>query len=101
MSFKDLASDIDSMVTGLLKENYTLVSPRDLGLDGRCPGDIWIHDTGIVIKLCDKRPMEYFGGLEYVAPECVTVLGSYVEYSSEDCLIRNLLNDWEESFQEE
>lgn len=66
------------------------------------PHELFYGEDFLMIHHRHRRNLDYYGGFEYVDPECVTTLGEYVVYSYsvfEDARIKQVvdfLNDREE-----
>ena len=79
----ELVRLVNDIVDSALSE-ATQHTPPELNLDQRCARAIWRGKDWLAIELRDKRGLEYYGGFEYVSPEYINVLGSYIFYSIED-----------------
>lgn len=61
--------------------NADRVEPEKIGLESRC-GMVWVGEDFIATK--SNTNLRYYGGFEYCDQTCVTHIGDYVFYSSED-----------------
>ena len=66
-----------------ITSDMDLVNSEDVGLDRRC-GRLYVGKDGIVVRNESRRRLDYYGGFEYVAPECVHELAGYTFYSRND-----------------
>jgi hypothetical protein len=64
------------------------VKASELGLDERC-GKAWVEEDCIVTYASNR--FDYYGGFEYVASDCVEVMGDYKIYSANDSRIADAI----------
>jgi hypothetical protein len=83
-SIQDIINDANDQIEALLGDTVAEVTASELGLDPRASSKFWANEEGIIIRLGNRHTMDYYGGFEYVDKDCVTVIGDYVFYSSED-----------------
>ena len=79
----ELVRLVNDIVDSALSE-ATQHTPPELSLDRRCARAIWRGKDWLCTELADKRTLEYYGGFEYVSPEYINILGSYVFYGIGD-----------------
>ena len=75
----DLEFKIDQLVT---MDELKRVSAAEGGLDGRA-GYVYCSDDYVIVR-GETRPIEYYGGFEYVDKDCRHTYGDYVFYSADD-----------------
>ena len=85
---------MNEMVEQLIDDEFRLVKPTEVGLDSRAAFEVFINDDNIAVRKCDRNPLDYYGGFEYVDEEHVTVLGDYVFYSSDDERVQGHLDEF-------
>ena len=90
--FEDFKHTINRHVTDLPR-----VQAGKVGLDWRV-GSLRIdYDAnGVFIPLSQRRTADYYGGLEYVNSEHVTVMGDWVFYSADAPRIEEIMPDQDE-----
>ena len=89
-----LMHEINEKVEELINEEFREVKPKDVGLDVRSGYCLFINEDFIAIRKCDRRPLDYYGGFEYVDEENATVLGDYVFYSADDERVQDHLDEF-------
>ena len=89
-----LMNEINAKVEYLINEEFREVKPKDVGLDARSGYCLFINEDYIAIRKSDRRPLDYYGGFEYVDEENVTVLGDYVFYSADDERVQGHLDEF-------
>lgn len=69
------------------------VQSSQLGLDKRC-GLIFVDEESdaLIVQCRNDRMLQYYGGFEYVNPECRMTVGSYVIYFGDDGRVRDALD---------
>jgi hypothetical protein len=89
-----LMHEINEKVEDLINEEFREVKPKDVGLDARSGYCLFINEEYIAVRKSDRRPLDYYGGFEYVDEENVTVLGDYVFYSADDERVQDHLYEF-------
>ena len=66
--------------------NVIEANSGELGLDTRACYSLFLHEDGDWIALTNsrRRSMDYYGGFEYVDPNCIVQFGNYTFYLN-DC----------------
>lgn len=77
------------------------VRSKDLGLDPRAGGRLYISEDVIVVSKHSDRSLQYYGGFEYVDQEYRSEVGDYVFYTADDDRVRNHIERYYESQEEE
>jgi len=93
-AFRELLSEMNSKVEGLIDEEFREVTPKEVGLDSRAGYRLFINEDYIAVSRGNRRSLDYYGGFEYVDEEHVTVLGDMVFYSSEDERVQGHLDEF-------
>ena len=93
-ALSNLIHEINEKIEDLINEEFREVKPKDVGLDVRSGYCLFINEDYIAVRKCDRRPLDYYGGFEYVDEEHVTVLGDYVFYSSDDERVQGHLDEF-------
>ena len=93
-ALRELLSEINSKVEGLIDEEFREVTPKEIGLDTRAAYRLFINEDYIAVSKGNRRNLDYYGGFEYVDEEHVTVLGDMVFYSSEDERVQGHLDEF-------
>ena len=93
-ALRELLSEMNSKVEGLIDEEFREVTPKEVGLDSRAGYRLFINEDYIAVSRGNRRTLDYYGGFEYVDEEHVTVLGDMVFYSSEDERVQGHLNEF-------
>lgn len=70
---EDTTDSVKAILNNMKKATATMC-----GLDQRCP-NLWVSENAVVCRGDTKR-LEYYGGFEYVTPECKIGLGDYTVY---------------------
>jgi hypothetical protein len=79
MTLNEITDRIEDLEESILSE-CDLYPAQKLGLDSRC-GLLYVAEDFIATK--DRRSLDYYGGFEYIDPECITSIGSLTIYSIE------------------
>jgi beta-galactosidase/beta-glucuronidase len=95
-----LIEDINQRVYRHVKEQFTEVRAEALGLDRRAGYSIYVNRDYIAVE-GDGHMLDYYGGFEYVSSEWVTVVGDFKFYSACDDRVRDHINTYQESLEEE
>ena len=85
---------MNGMVENFIDDKFRLVTPKEIGLDGRSSYQLFINEDYIAVSKGNRRTLDYYGGFEYVDEEHVTVLGHYVFYSSDDERVQGHLDEF-------
>ena len=93
-ALRELLSEMNSKVEGLIDEEFREVTPKEIGLDTRAAYRLFINEDYIAVSRGNRRNLDYYGGFEYVDEEHVTVLGDMVFYSSEDERVQGHLDEF-------
>jgi len=93
-ALRELLSEMNSKVEGLIDEEFREVTPKEVGLDSRAGYRLFINEDYIAVSRGNRRSLDYYGGFEYVDEEHVTVLGDMVFYSSEDERVQGHLDEF-------
>jgi len=93
-ALRELLSEMNSKVEGLIDEEFREVTPKEVGLDSRAGYRLFINEDFIAVSRGNRRTLDYYGGFEYVDEEHVTVLGDMVFYSSEDERVQGHLDEF-------
>ncbi len=93
-ALRELLSEMNSKVEGLIDEEFREVTPKEVGLDSRAGYRLFINEDYIAVSRGNRRNLDYYGGFEYVDEEHVTVLGDMVFYSSEDERVQGHLDEF-------
>lgn len=97
----DLIEHIDYTVDQFIKDELTLVSADDIGLDTRAVSRLYVNRDCIAVHSYNDRTLQYYGGFEYVDKEYRKELGEYVIYLAEDSRVRRHLSYVFEQFESE
>lgn len=85
--FSDLEQMIAAVDTVIERNIQALAKeavPEELDLDRRAGYRLLVTEDAVIVRSSNRQHLDYYGGFEYVDPNCVTVLGSYVIYSAQD-----------------
>ena len=93
-ALRELLSEMNSKVEGLIDEEFREVTPKEIGLDSRAGYRFFINEDYIAVSRGNRRSLDYYGGFEYVDEEHVTVLGDMVFYSADDERVQDHLNEF-------
>ena len=93
-ALRELLSEMNSKVEGLIDEEFREVTPKEIGLDTRAGYRLFINEDYIAVSRGNRRSLDYYGGFEYVDEEHITVLGDMVFYSSDDERVQDHLNEF-------
>jgi len=93
-AFRELLSEMNSKVEGLIDEEFREVTPKEVGLDSRAGYRLFINEDYIAVSRGNRRSLDYYGGFEYVDEEHVTVLGDMVFYSADDERVQGHLDEF-------
>ena len=93
-ALRELLSEMNSKVEGLIDEEFREVTPKEVGLDSRAGYRLFINEDYIAVSRGNRRSLDYYGGFEYVDEEHVTVLGDMVFYSSDDERVQGHLDEF-------
>ena len=93
-ALRELLSEMNSKVEGLIDEEFREVTPKEIGLDSRAGYRFFINEDYIAVSRGNRRSLDYYGGFEYVDEEHVTVLGDMVFYSSDDERVQGHLDEF-------
>ena len=93
-ALRELLSEMNSKVEGLIDEEFREVTPKEIGLDSRAGYRFFINEDYIAVSRGNRRSLDYYGGFEYVDEEHITVLGDMVFYSSDDERVQDHLNEF-------
>ena len=93
-ALRELLSEMNSKVEGLIDEEFREVTPKEVGLDSRAGYRLFINEEYIAVSRGNRRSLDYYGGFEYVDEEHVTVLGDMVFYSSDDERVQGHLDEF-------
>ena len=80
---QDIIESINSQMEELIG-TCRVVAASELGLDRRAGYRFYVNDTSIIVDKRYDRSLQYYGGFEYVDPDCRIALGEYVVYTNED-----------------
>ena len=76
-TIQDALSEVDQRIA----DSVTPHKAEDAGLDRRC-GMIYLGEDFLATR--DRRLLDYYGGFEYVDPECIQQVGGWTLYSADD-----------------
>lgn len=76
-TIQDALSEVDQQIA----DAVTPHKAEDAGLDRRC-GMIYLGEDFLATR--DRRLLDYYGGFEYVDPECIQQVGGWTLYSADD-----------------
>ena len=93
-ALRELLSEMNSKVEGLIDEEFREVTPKEIGLDSRAGYRLFINEDYIAVSRGNRRSLDYYGGFEYVDEEHITVLGDMVFYSSDDERVQGHLDEF-------
>ena len=93
-ALRELLSEMNSKVEGLIDEEFREVTPKEVGLDTRAGYRLFINEDYIAVSRGNRRTLDYYGGFEYVDEEHITVLGDMVFYSSDDERVQGHLDEF-------
>ena len=93
-ALRELLSEMNSKVEGLIDEEFREVTPKEIGLDSRAGYRFFINEDYIAVSRGNRRSLDYYGGFEYVDEEYITVLGDMVFYSSDDERVQGHLDEF-------
>ena len=93
-ALRELLSEMNSKVEGLIDEEFREVTPKEVGLDSRAGYRLFINEDFIAVSRGNRRTLDYYGGFEYVDEEHITVLGDYVFFSSDDERVQGHLDEF-------
>ena len=93
-ALRELLSEMNSKVEGLIDEEFREVTPKEIGLDTRAGYRLFINEDYIAVSRGNRRILDYYGGFEYVDEEHITVLGDMVFYSSDDERVQGHLDEF-------
>ena len=93
-ALRELLSEMNSKVEGLIDEEFREVTPKEIGLDSRAGYRFFINEDYIAVSRGNRRSLDYYGGFEYVDEEHITVLGNMVFYSSDDERVQGHLDEF-------
>ena len=93
-ALRELLSEMNSKVEGLIDEEFREVTPKEIGLDSRAGYRFFINEDYIAVSRGNRRSLDYYGGFEYVDEEHITVLGDMVFYSSDDERVQGHLDEF-------
>ena len=93
-ALRELLSEMNSKVEGLIDEEFREVTPKEIGLDTRAGYRLFINEDYIAVSRGNRRSLDYYGGFEYVDEEHITVLGDMVFYSSDDERVQGHLDEF-------
>lgn len=93
-ALRELLSEMNSKVKGLIDEEFREVTPKEIGLDTRAGYRLFINEDYIAVSRGNRRTLDYYGGFEYVDEEHITVLGDMVFYSSDDERVQGHLDEF-------
>ena len=93
-ALRELLSEMNSKVEGLIDEEFREVTPKEIGLDTRAGYRLFINEDYIAVSRGNRRTLDYYGGFEYVDEEHITVLGDMVFYSSDDERVQGHLDEF-------
>ncbi len=103
MKFTDIHEMIDEIndqVLRTVRETMETCKAEDLGLDRRAGREIFVNHDFIAVE-GDGHMLDYYGGFEYVRSECVTVIGDFKFYSADDSRVREHIEQYFETQEEE
>ena len=83
-SVADMMDAVNEVVERNVAIKMTTVNADQLGLDIRAGYRLYVDENYIVVHVNNARPLDYYGGFEYVDSSCVQIIGDYKFYSSED-----------------
>ena len=83
----DLEFKIDQLVT---MDELKRVPASEGGLDDRA-GYVYCSDDYVIVR-GETRPIEYYGGFEYVDRRCVSTVGRYTFYKRGDSRVDEFLD---------
>ena len=72
-TIQDALSEVDQRIA----DSVTPHKAEDAGLDRRC-GMIYLGEDFLATR--DRRLLDYYGGFEYVDPECIQQVGGWTLY---------------------
>jgi len=93
-TLNNLMHEINAKVEELINTEFRTVRSDKLGLDFRSGYWLQVNKDYIAVRKDERRPLEYYGGFEYVDKENVMVLGDYVFYSSDDERVQDHLDEF-------
>lgn len=93
-SFYNLQMDVNRLVDELLEEDAKRVSATEVGLDERA-GYVYVANDFIAIRNTNRSSLDYYGGFEYVDKDCITGMGWYTFYSSDDERVQDAIDVFE------
>lgn len=90
MNIYDIQEQINDLQEAIIASCKALPA-SNFGLDARC-GTLLLGDEFIASSA--PRLIDYYGGFEYVDSECITQVGTWKVYSTDDLRV---LNAWEKA----
>ena len=96
----ELMNEINARVEELIDTEFREVKPEELGLDLRVGFRLFINEGFIVARKSNRRPLDYYGGFEYVDRDYVKQYGDFVIYSAEDSRVCEVIDCIVDSFEE-
>ena len=81
MLLEELTQSVDALVEESLPEKSD--DPRDYNMDRRVGRTVWVADDFIAVPIQDWSTWLYYGGFEYVDPQYIVHIGSYILISRE------------------
>jgi hypothetical protein len=100
MNVYSLIDEVNELAETFIK-GLDEVRAKDIGLDPRAGGRLYISEDVIVVSKHSDRSLQYYGGFEYVDQEYRSEIGDYVFYTADDDRVRNHIESYYESQDEE
>lgn len=96
MSLSNLLNNVNILVEDYIKdEEATLVTPAQLGLDGRAAyHPIYLTGDALIFSDLDRGRVEYYGCFEYVDKRAVMQLGNYIFYRADDARVAGHIDNY-------
>lgn len=96
MIISKLISEVNSKVMQTIHE-MAKIEPRAAGIDDRAAWRIWIHETGIAVRVNHDDDFQKYGGFDKVDRVSRVVLGGYVFYLANERRVRAAIDFWNSS----
>lgn len=94
MNLFDTLDEMNQTLTDQINADMEMISPEQIGLDGRCAYRVWISEEAIAVRKSDDGRMQYYGGFEYVDKEYRREFGDWVFYFADDERISDHLSQF-------
>jgi len=95
-SIDDINDALNELFEEQIMPDLNTITPtqrQSCGLDTRAiPPSLMYSKNMIVVPSNNRGSLDYYGGFEYVDKECITQVGDYVIYSSDDDRVNELID---------